>query len=279
MLDFGDGATGLLTTCTHDFVGTDRLEILCDGGKVIVDGSQQVTVSRLAKPEQEISDAMDPDAVRRLFTGQLDQAEYISTETKTYDSVWGAQHAEVLRNFAAAVRGEEELLAPGSEGIHGVRLANAIHLSSWLGQEVSITDFDEDRYLAELNTRIEAEGKFPPAPERHDHDHDHVQEETTMAVLGVQLMMLRDRIEADGMFAVLEQVKELDLDAVEVSQVAMTDELIADLERGPKELGIEVGAMSAALRAPGNGFILADEFDNAPSRPAGEPAAASCGSA
>ena len=84
-----------------------------------------------------------------------------------------------------------------------------------------------------------------------------------MAVLGVQLMMLRDRIEADGMFAVLEQVKELDLDAVEVSQVAMTDQLIADLERGAKELGIEVGAMSAALQAPGNGFILAEEFDRA----------------
>jgi predicted dehydrogenase len=161
MVDFGGGATGTLTTCTHDLVGTDRLEVLCDGGKVVVDGSQQVTVSRLAKPEQEISASMDPDAVRRLFTGQLDQGEYVSTETKGYESVWGAQHAEVLRNFAAAVRGEEELLAPGSEGIHGVRLANAIHLSSWLGQEVLIEDFDEDRYLAELNRRIKAEGKFP----------------------------------------------------------------------------------------------------------------------
>jgi predicted dehydrogenase len=161
MVDFGDGATGTLTTCTHDLVGTDRLEILCDGGKVVVEGSQQVTVSRLAKPEQEISASMDPDAVRRLFTGQLDQGQYVSIETKGYESVWGAQHAEVLRNFAAAVRGEEQLLAPGSEGIHGVRLANAIHLSSWLGQEVSIEDFDEDRYLAELNRRIKAEGKFP----------------------------------------------------------------------------------------------------------------------
>ena len=84
-----------------------------------------------------------------------------------------------------------------------------------------------------------------------------------MPVLGVQLMMLRDRIEADGMFRVLEQVKELDVDAVEVSQVAMTDELIADLERGTNELGTDVGAMSAALQAPGNGFILADEFDRA----------------
>jgi UDP-N-acetyl-2-amino-2-deoxyglucuronate dehydrogenase len=161
MVDFGDGATGTLTTCTHDFVGTDRLEILCDGGKVVVDRSQQVTVSRLTKPEQEISDSMDPDAVRRLFTGQLDTDEYVSTDVQEYGSVWGAQHAEVLRNFAAAVRGDEELLAPGSEGIHGVRLANAIHLSSWLGQEVSIENFDEDRYLAELNQRIEAEGRFP----------------------------------------------------------------------------------------------------------------------
>jgi sugar phosphate isomerase/epimerase len=84
-----------------------------------------------------------------------------------------------------------------------------------------------------------------------------------MAVLGVQLMMLRERIETDGMFRVLEQVKELDLDAVEVSQVAMTDELIADLERGTQELGTDVGAMSAAIQAPGNGFILADEFDRA----------------
>ena len=161
MVDFGDGATGTLTTCTHDFVGTDRLEILCDGGKVVVDGSRQVTVNRLTKPEQEISDSMDPDAVRRLFTGQLATDEYVSTDVQEYGSVWGAQHAEVLRNFAAAVRGEEELLAPGSEGIHGVRLANAIHLSSWLGQEVSIENFDEDRYLAELNQRIEAEGRFP----------------------------------------------------------------------------------------------------------------------
>ena len=84
-----------------------------------------------------------------------------------------------------------------------------------------------------------------------------------MAVLGVQLMMLRDRINEKGMFGVLEQVRELDLDAVEVSQVAMTEEVIADLERGTKELGTDVGAMSAALHAPGNGFILADEFDRA----------------
>ncbi len=52
------------------------------------------------------------------------------------------------------------LIAPGSDGIHGVRLANAIHLSGWLGQEVPLA-FDEDTYLSELNRRIRTEGAFP----------------------------------------------------------------------------------------------------------------------
>jgi hypothetical protein len=48
-----------------------------------------------------------------------------------YDNVWGAQHAGVLENFAANVLDGTALIAPSSDGINGVRLANAIHLSSW----------------------------------------------------------------------------------------------------------------------------------------------------
>ncbi len=160
LADFGDGATGSFITCTNDLVGTDRLEILCDAGKIVVDDSKTVTITRLKKPEREISDSMDMAAVARLFTGQLNTAELMDVERKDYGSVWGAQHCEVLRNFAAAVAGEEELIAPGGDGIHGVRLANAIHLSSWTGEEVSIEHFDEERYLAELNKRIADEGAF-----------------------------------------------------------------------------------------------------------------------
>jgi predicted dehydrogenase len=84
----------------------------------------------------------------------------MSEETKDYGSVWGQQHIEVLRNFAAAVNGTEELLAPGGDGIHGVRLADAMYLSAWLGKEVSIENFDEESYLEELNKRIVAEGTY-----------------------------------------------------------------------------------------------------------------------
>ena len=40
MVDYGDGATGVFVTATHDLVGTDRFEILGDQGKIVVEDSQ-----------------------------------------------------------------------------------------------------------------------------------------------------------------------------------------------------------------------------------------------
>jgi predicted dehydrogenase len=159
VVDYGDGATGVFVTATHDLVGTDRFEILGDQGKIVVEGSKIATVTRLVKPEREISDGMDSADVRKLFTGQYNTDELYTQEVIEFDSVWGAQHSGVLQNFAANILDGTPLLAPGSDGINGVRLANAIHLSSWTGQEVSL-DFDEDDYLAELNKRISEEGTF-----------------------------------------------------------------------------------------------------------------------
>ena len=65
-----------------------------------------------------------------------------------------------MDNFAQNILEGTPLLAPGSEGINGVNLANAIHLSAWTGREVSFPVCEEE-YNAELNKRIEEEGKFP----------------------------------------------------------------------------------------------------------------------
>jgi predicted dehydrogenase len=160
VVDYGNGATGTFVTAVHDLVGTDRFEILGDKGKIVVDGSQTATVTRLVKDERELSDSMGMDEVRKLFMGELDPTTMYSQETIEFDSAWGAQHAGVLENFAANILDGTPLLAPGSDGINGVRLANAIHLSSWTGREVSL-DFDEDEYLSGLNQRIRDEGLFP----------------------------------------------------------------------------------------------------------------------
>lgn len=158
--DYGAGVTGVFITATHDLIGTDRFEILGDAGKIVVDGSKVATVTRLARDEGEISASIAPEDVRKMFMGELNLGDLQETEEISFDSAWGSQHGEVLRNFAAHILDGEPLLAPGADGIAGVRLANAIHLSAWLGKEIPI-DFDENLYLAELNQRIRDEGKFP----------------------------------------------------------------------------------------------------------------------
>ena len=60
--------------------------------------------------------------------------------------------------------------------------------------------------------------------------------------------MLKDQVAAEGMWPVLERLADLDLHAVEVSQIPMTEAVAADLVRGADELGIEVAALSTGLR-------------------------------
>lgn len=157
--DFGNGVTGSFVTAVHDIVGTDRFEILGDRGKIVVEGSKTATVMRLKDDEQALSENMTMEDVYKMFMGGFDPKSLYDTEIIEFNRPWGDQHSGVLENFARNILDGTPLIAPGADGIRGVRLANAIHLSSWLGEEVPL-EFDESVYMSELNKRIEAEGKF-----------------------------------------------------------------------------------------------------------------------
>ena len=77
------------------------------------------------------------------------KAEKITVETDGKSE----QHPGVLNAFAAAILRDEPLIASGEEGIFGLTLSNAMHLSAWLGRPVEIP-FDEDLFLSELKKRI-----------------------------------------------------------------------------------------------------------------------------
>lgn len=160
MVDYGQGATGIFITATHDLVGTDRVEILGDSGKIVVQNSLTATVTRLKNPERELSDAMEQEDIPKVLSGRLNPADYYSSETIKFESQRRLQYAGMLENVAADILDRTPLIAHGSDGINSVRLANAIHLSSWIGREVPF-DFDDEDYLAELNKRIREEGLFP----------------------------------------------------------------------------------------------------------------------
>ncbi|WP_114854621.1 Gfo/Idh/MocA family protein [Brachybacterium sp. YJGR34] len=161
LVDFGNGATGHFMTSTNDIVGTDRLEILLDRGKIVVEGSKTVTITRLAEDERVLSERMSMQEVAKLFRGEQDTSEVLTVEEKVYDSAWGSQHVEVLTNFAAHINDGVPLIADGAEGINGVRLASGMQLSAWTGREIDLVDYPSEEYLAELNRRIEDEGEYP----------------------------------------------------------------------------------------------------------------------
>jgi predicted dehydrogenase len=160
VVDYGNGATGTFTTATHEIVGTDRFEISGDNGKIVVEDSKTAVVTRYRGSEQEINASIPTEDIWKMTSADFNPDEYYTQEPVEFDSKWGGQHATVFENFAANILDGTPLIAPGTDGILGVRLANAIHLSAWTGKEVPM-DFDEDEFLALLNKKIAEEGKFP----------------------------------------------------------------------------------------------------------------------
>ncbi|MFA7128017.1 MAG: Gfo/Idh/MocA family oxidoreductase [Sphaerochaeta sp.] len=139
-LEFSNGATGVFITSTADAPGTNRLELTLEMGSLIVENGRLV-MKKLEQNEREFC---------RTATGGFDAPSYHESEVLT-DGM-NEQHNGVLKAFAAAILHGAPLVADGREGIRGLSLSNAMHLSSWLGKEISIP-FDEEQFLDLLNEK------------------------------------------------------------------------------------------------------------------------------
>ncbi|HET7139453.1 MAG TPA: sugar phosphate isomerase/epimerase [Arthrobacter sp.] len=84
-----------------------------------------------------------------------------------------------------------------------------------------------------------------------------------MAKIGVQAMMLRDSFTEVGAFETLRKVSAIGYNAVEISQIPMTPENVAELDRSRSELGMDIAALSVAMETPKGrpGDSLAEHFD------------------
>ena len=161
---YPNGATGSFITCTHDAIGTDRLEIDLDAGKIVVENSKTATVYRMVKDGRQVDEEYMNQHMSMMELAMLTSSNggggLYETEVFENSDGWGVQHGTVMENFALHILTGSPLLAPGSDGIMGVRLANASQLSAWTGCTVELP-CDEEAYARELNKRIAAEGKFP----------------------------------------------------------------------------------------------------------------------
>lgn len=140
-VEYENGATGVFITSTGDACGTNRLEIQMDRAKLVAENECLEIV------EYEIS---EPEFSR---TNTSPFGEPQTTFHMAQTDGENPQHVGVINAWGGAILRGEPLIADGREGVHGLNLSNAMHLSSWLGEAVSIP-FDVDRYHEELMKRV-----------------------------------------------------------------------------------------------------------------------------
>ncbi len=140
-VEYENGATGTFITTTGDAPGTNRFEIVCDGGTIITDGGS-ITLIKLETPESEFSKTN-----KTAFACPKGQRIQVETDGEN------PQHIGVLNAFAGAILRDEPMVADGREGINGLTISNAMHLSAWTGKPVNLP-FDEEQYRDLLMERV-----------------------------------------------------------------------------------------------------------------------------
>lgn len=148
-VEYPNGATGVFVTTTGDAHGTNRFEIQLDRAKIVAAGDK-LTLLEFEKTEQEFS------AENKIPFATVPAHE---VELKTDGK--NEQHVGVLNAWGGAILRGEPLVAGGAEGINGLTLSNAMHLSSWLGKAVELP-FDEELYYNELMKRVAASRRKEP---------------------------------------------------------------------------------------------------------------------
>ena len=139
-LEFENGATGVFVTTTGDAPGTNRLEITGTRGKVVCENGK-LLFTRLETDEREWC----------ATCGEGFRAPACETREVEADGE-NPQHPGVINAFAGHILRGEPLIADGREGIRGLTLSNAMHLSAWTDATVGIP-FDEAQFKALLEQR------------------------------------------------------------------------------------------------------------------------------
>ena len=140
-VEYKNGATGVFITTTGDGYGSNRFEIQMDKAKLVVE-DDKLRVWEFEQSEPEFN------AINKEPFGSPKAIE-IEVETDGENP----QHIGVMNAFADAILHGGKLVASGKEGINGLSLSNAMHLSSFLQKPIDIP-FDNELFYEELMKRV-----------------------------------------------------------------------------------------------------------------------------
>ncbi len=144
-MKYDSGTTGVYVTSIGEAPGTNRLEVACDMGKIVVE-DDIMTFWRTVQSER---------AFNRENTRPFGKPETWKCEIPLSAGA-GGQHASIIENFADAILKGTPLLAPGKEGIRGLTISNAMHYSGWTGKTVDLKNFPHDEFYDLLQEKIKS---------------------------------------------------------------------------------------------------------------------------
>lgn len=142
-MQYENGMTGVYITSTGEAPGTNRLEIACDMGQLIVEDNK-LTFKRNEVSEREFN---------KNFKGVFGAPEVWNCQIPI-EGAPGEQHIGILKDFAHVLKNGGNLLAPGCEGINGLTISNAIHYSAWTGKWADIKNFPHEEFYSILQENI-----------------------------------------------------------------------------------------------------------------------------
>lgn len=140
-VEYENGATGVFVTSTGDAPGTNRYEISGDRGKLVVEEGK-LTFWRLRQSEREFN---------REYKGGFGEPECWKIDIPIKGEA--TQHKGITTNWVKTILHGTELLGPGVEGIKGLEISNAIHLSAWTDDWVDLP-INEDLFYSKLQEKI-----------------------------------------------------------------------------------------------------------------------------
>jgi predicted dehydrogenase len=145
-MEFPNQATGVFVSTTGEAPGSNRLEIVGEMGKLLLE-NDKLTFAR-----NEVSMFEQSKSAKLGFA----KPGFSNLEIPFENAP--AQHATIMQNFVDSILDHVPLIAPGEEGIHSIELANVVLYSGLTNQTIELP-LDSAAYEKKLQELI-ASSKF-----------------------------------------------------------------------------------------------------------------------